>query len=112
MGVARQKKVDLIQEFIPIRVKGQERVVEVPLEDSVRAIHGAVADGVDHIVSATDVIGCSGAGFQTPSIKTGDEKNLLPHPDGILEAEKLFDQGSLVLNPFNGDMRKGFKNGL
>ena len=64
----------LQEEFIPIGVKGQERVVEVPLKDAVGAIHRTVGQGIYDVISATDVVGSSGAGFQPLSVKTGDEQ--------------------------------------
>jgi len=71
-----------------------------------------MGDGVDHIIPAADVIGCPGAGLQALSIETGDEQNLLALPEGIGEAEEFLDEGPPVLNPFNGDIRKGFEDGL
>jgi hypothetical protein len=110
--VASQKKIYFIQEIIPVGVKGKERVVEVSLEDAIGAIHRAVADGVDHIIPAADVVGCPGAGFQAFPVEAGDEKNLLSRPEGIVVAEKILDEGSPVPNPLNGNMRKGLENGL
>jgi hypothetical protein len=110
--VISQKIIYFIKEFIPVGSEGEERVVEVSLEDAVGAIHGTIADGVDHIIPAADVIGCPGAGLQALSIETGDEENLLALPEGIGEAEEFLDEGPPVLNPFNGDIRKGFEDGL
>jgi hypothetical protein len=112
LGVISEKIIHLMQKFIPVGGEREEWIVEVSLEDAVRAIHGTVADGVDHIIPAADVIGCPGAGLQALSIETGDEQNLLALPEGIGEAEELLDEGPPVLNPFNGDMRKGLENGL
>ncbi len=87
-----KKGLDLLEEIIPIGVKGQERIVEVSLKDTVGAIHRAVGQGIDHMISATDMMGGSRTGFQTSPVKTGDEKVFLSCSDGVLLGEDRFNQ--------------------
>ena len=93
---SRKKVIDLLEEFIPIGVKGQEGIVEVSLQDTIRAIHRAVGQGIDHMISATDMKRGSRAGFQPSSVKTGDEKVFLSCSDGVLPGKACFDQGFLI----------------
>jgi hypothetical protein len=74
------------------------------LKDAVGTIHRTIGDGVDHIVPAADMIGGSGTGLQTPSIKTGNEEMSLPDPDRIGHGRKLFDERPLVLDCFHRDI--------
>ena len=76
--VLGKKGFYLLQKLIPIGVEGQERVVEVPLKDAVGAIHRTVGQGINDVISATDVVGSSRTGFQPLSVKTGDEEIPLP----------------------------------
>jgi hypothetical protein len=106
LEIPRKEGIDLPKEVIPVGVKGEKGIIEIPLENTVGAIHRTIGDGVHHIVTAADMPGGSWAWLQTPSIKSGDEKIFFPHPYGILHGEKLLDQGSLIFNPFNRDMGK------
>jgi hypothetical protein len=87
-----------LNQVIPIGVKIEKWIVKVFLEDTIRAIHRAIGDGVDHIVPATDMIGSSWTGLQTSPIKMGNEKMFFPGPNRIGDRKKLFDQSPFVLN--------------
>jgi hypothetical protein len=97
----REESIDLLKQGIPIRVKGEKWIIEVPLKDTVGTIHRAIGNGIDHIVSTTDMIGSPWTGFQTSSIKMGEEEMFLPDPDRIGHRKKMFHQRPLVLNPFD-----------
>jgi hypothetical protein len=101
LTIERKELIDLLEKVIPIGVKGEEGVVEVSLEDTVRAIHRAIRDGIDHIVPTTDVIGSPWTGLQTPSIKMGDEEIFFPDPNGTGHRKKLFDEGLFVPDRFH-----------
>jgi hypothetical protein len=64
------------------------------------------------MISAANMAGGSWAGFQPSSVKTGEEEMCLANPDGILHRKILFDQGSLILNPFYRGMRETFEHSL
>jgi hypothetical protein len=55
--------VDLLKKLIPVGIEGEKWIVEVSLKDAVGAIHRAIADSVDHIVPAADMIGSSRTGL-------------------------------------------------
>ena len=112
MGDRSRGSLYLLNQVIPIGVKIEKWIVKVFLEDTIRAIHRAIGDGVDHIVTAADMVGSSGTGFQTPPIKMGNEKIFFPAADGIGHRRKLFDESSLVLNCFYRNIGQTFKNGL
>jgi hypothetical protein len=82
------------------------------LKNAVGTIHRAIGDGIDHVVATTDMMESSWTGLQTPSIKMGNEKMFFPDPNRIGCRKKLLDKSSLVLNPFDGNIREGFENGL
>jgi hypothetical protein len=108
----REESLYFLKKVFPVGVKGEKRVIEVPLEDTVGAIQRAIRDGIDHIVPATDMIGSPWTGLQTSSIKMGNEKMFFPDPNRIGHRKKLFDQSSFVLDCFDGNIGQGFKNGL
>jgi hypothetical protein len=90
-----------LKKVVPVGVKVDEWIIEVSLKNAVGTIHWAIGDGIDHIISATDVIGGSRTGLQTPSIKRGNEKMFFPNPNRIRHRKKMFNQGPLILNPFD-----------
>ena len=79
----REESIYLLKKVIPISVKGEKWIIEVPLKDTVGAIHWAIGNGIDHIVPATDMIGSPWARLQTSSIKMGNEKMFFPDPNRI-----------------------------
>jgi hypothetical protein len=97
-----------LKKIIPVGVKGEKGIIEIPLENTVGAIHWTIGNRVDDMVSAANMVRGSRAGFQTSSVKTGKEEMPFANPDGILYGKTLFNQGSLILNPFYRDMGKGF----
>ena len=104
MVITRKESFYLLEKVIPVGIKVEKWIIEISLKHAVRAIHRAIANGVDHIVTAADMIGSSRTGLQTPSIKMGNEEMFFPNPDGIGHRKKPFDQGSFVLNPFDGNI--------
>jgi hypothetical protein len=108
--MTREERFDLLKEVCPVGVKREQGIVEISLKHTVRTIHRAVAEDIDHVVPTADMIGCSWARFEVPSVKRGDEEVLFPHSDGIREREKLFDQNSLIRNPFNRESGKILQN--
>jgi hypothetical protein len=101
-----------LEKIITVGVKSKEGVVEVSLEDTVRAIQWAIRDGIDHIVPTTDVIGSPWTGLQTSSIEMGDEKMFFPDPNGIGHRKKPLDEGLFVPDHLYRNIGQGFKNGL
>jgi hypothetical protein len=81
--MARKKSFDLLKKIFPVGIKGEKGIIEIPLKHTVGTIHRAVRNGIDDVVSAADVIGCSRTRLQTLPIKRGDEKIFLPYSDGI-----------------------------
>ena len=58
LGTAREKSFDLLKKILPVGIKGEKGIIEIPLKHAIRAIHWAVGDGIDDVVSAADVTGC------------------------------------------------------
>jgi hypothetical protein len=84
LQIYRGKGIYFLKKVIPVGVKGEKRIIEVPLKNTVRAIHRAIRDGIDHIVAAADMSGSPWAGLKALSIEMGEKKNLFPNPNGIL----------------------------
>jgi hypothetical protein len=63
LRMARKKSFDLLKKILPVGIKGEKGIIEIPLKHAIRAIHWAVGDGIDDMVSATDVVGCSRTGL-------------------------------------------------
>jgi hypothetical protein len=112
MGIPGKEGIDLLKEVIPVGVKGEKGIIEVLLKNTVRTIHWAIGDGVDHIVPTADMPGGSWTGFQTPSIKMSNKKISFTDPDGIELRRKVFDQILLVLDYFNRNIREGSQDSL
>ena len=101
-----KKGLYLPEEFIPVGVKGQERIVEVSLKDAKRAIHRAVGKGIDHVIATAEMTGGPRAGFQTSPIKMGEEEVFLSCSDGILLGEDCLNEGFLIRHSLYGKMGK------
>ena len=112
MAIDRKEIIYLLKKVIPVGIEGEKWIIEVPLQDTVGAIHRAIGDSVDHIVPAADMVGGSRTGLQTPSVKTGDEEMSFPGPDRIGHGRKMFDQRALVLDCFYENIGQGFENGF
>jgi hypothetical protein len=106
--IAGKKGIDLLKEIIPVCVKSEKGIIEIPLENTVGAIHRTIGHRVDDMVSAANMVRSSRTRLQTFSIKTGKEKTPFTNPDGILYGERLFDERSLILNPFHRDVGETF----
>jgi hypothetical protein len=63
LRMAREKSFDLLKKILPVGIKGEKGIIEIPLEHAIRAIHRTVGDRIDDVVSATDVTGCPRARF-------------------------------------------------
>jgi hypothetical protein len=83
LTIARQETFDLLKKVIPVGVKGEERVIEIPLKHTVGTVHGTIGDAIDYIITAAEMIGGSRAGLQTPSIKMRDQEMFFPRSDRI-----------------------------
>jgi hypothetical protein len=101
-----------LKKVIPVGVKGEKGIIEIPLKDAVGAIHWAIGDGINHMIPAADMMGGSRTGLQTSPIKMGDEEIFFSKPHRIGHRKKPFDQGLLILNPFDRNIGQGFKNGF
>jgi len=51
----QKEKVYFLNQFIPVGIKSEERVIQIPLKNTVRAIHRTIGDGIDDMVPATDM---------------------------------------------------------
>jgi hypothetical protein len=74
LAIARKEGIDLLKKVIPVGVKGEKGIIEIPLQDAVGAIHWAIGDGINHMIPAADMMGGSRTGLQTPPIEMGDEE--------------------------------------
>ena len=106
--ITRKEGIYLLQQIIPVGVKGEKGIVEITLKNAVGTIHWTIGHGIDDMVSAANMAGGSWAGFQASSVKMGQEEMRLTNPDGILHRKISFDQGSLILNPFYRGMGETF----
>jgi hypothetical protein len=57
--MTREKRFDLLKEAFPVGIKGDQGIIEIPLKHTVRTIHRAVGDDINHMVSTADMVGCS-----------------------------------------------------
>ena len=110
--ITREKTIYLFKQVVPVGVKSQKRIVQISLQDAVGTIHRTIGDGIDHVVPAADMIGRSGTGLRTSSIKTGNEEMSLPDADRIGDGRKLFDKRPLVSDRFHRNIGQGSKNGF
>jgi hypothetical protein len=108
LRIAGKEVIDLLKKVIPVGIKGEKGIIEVPLKNTIGTIHRTIGDRIDHMVTAADMLGGPRTGLQPPSIKTGDEEMSLAYPNGIWHRKKLLNQYLLVLNPFYRDMGKAF----
>jgi len=102
--IDRKECIYFLKKVLPIGVKGEKRIIKVSLEDAVGAIQWAICDGIDHMVSAADMVGSPRTGLQTPSIEMGKEEVLFPDPNRIWFRRKPFDEGPFIPNGFYRDI--------
>jgi hypothetical protein len=75
--MTREKSFDLLKKILPVGIKCEKRIIEIPLENTIGAIHWTTGYRVDHMVSAANMKRSSWAGFQPPSIKTSKKETFL-----------------------------------
>jgi len=63
VGMTGKKSLYFLKKIVPVRVEGEERIGKVALKDTVRAIHRTIGDGIDHMISATDMVRGPGTGL-------------------------------------------------
>ncbi len=81
--IGGEELIDFFKKVVPIGVHREKWIIEVALKNAIGTVHHTIRNSIDHIISATDVVGCSRTGLETFSIKTGDEQISFTGPDWI-----------------------------
>jgi hypothetical protein len=90
----------------------QQRIIKIHLQNTVRAIKGAVEVSIDDKIVASYIVRSTRAGLHIRAFLAGDQKVFFPFTYGIPRYFYLLDQILGVLDVFNWELTKIFQDSV
>jgi hypothetical protein len=110
VSVFVQEVIQLAVKLACIRMYGQQRIVQIELQDAIGTIERAIEFCVDDEIIASDIFGRAGTGFHKPALLVCNQQEFFPLADRIPRQEDILGKLPRIIDDFNRKMLRVLEN--